>query len=158
MLIVGLNAVVLVAALLGNDWRPGAMVALANRAFLSWVSAITAGLYLLLLGASFAVGDDASITCSVGPNCMVTMAVVRDLAAVLSLVWLAAALANVIICILSIKDETGSLMDGRSVYEWVSWTTVAVYVLILTGSYVKHAVEPHSCAQVSRSVARSWPA
>ena len=97
MLIVGLNAVVLVAALLGNDRRPGAMAALANHACLSLVSAITAGLYLLLLGASFAVGDDASLTCSVGPNCMVTMAVVRDLAAVLSVAWLAAALANVII-------------------------------------------------------------
>ncbi|MDP7645134.1 MAG: COX15/CtaA family protein [Anaerolineales bacterium] len=136
MLIVGLIAVVLAIALIRADWRPSALAAHGQRTFFGWLSAITAGLYLVLLGASFAVGGDASLKCPAGPTCAVTLGALRDLAALLSGLWLAAALANVIMATSAVSGGAASLLRGKPSYEWISWTTVAVYVLLLTGSYV----------------------
>ena len=145
MLIVGLLAVVLAAALLRVEWRPKTLLVLVNRTFFLWLSVITALLYLVLLGASYAFGGDANSYCLLGFICDGTRSVLGNLAAILSGVLLVVALSNVVMYTSAVGSTAGHLLRRRIVGIVIPCIVVAVYLLLLTGSFVTRSGASLAC-------------
>ena len=145
MLIVGLLAVVLAAALLSVEWRPKTLLVLVNRTMFLWLAVVNAVLYLMLFGASYAFSGDANSYCFLGFTCDGIMSVLGNLTAIVSGVLLAVALGNVVMYTSAVASSAGHLLRRRIVGIVIPWIVVAVYVLLLTGSFVTRSGASLAC-------------
>lgn len=136
MLIVGLMAVVLTVSLIQNDLPIRAATTLGNRTFTLCVSIITAALYLIILSGSYSIGGDVSTDCTSTDSCASAMSTVRNIAIVTSVLCIAATLGNTLLAVPALECNAVDLMRDKFFVNCVSWTTVATYLLMLTGSYV----------------------
>ena len=148
MLIVGLITIVLAASLIRCDWQLSVMTILGNKTFTLTVSAITLSILLVLLSGSYAVGGDVSLTCRSTATCAATMSSVRNWAAVLSVICIAAALANTLLAVPAMRYGAADLLREKLFVKLVLWTTAISYLLLLTGSYVTRSGASLACPGV----------